>query len=176
MHTMMATCTPLCWYTLYQEERMVGRVLRYAFLLLLLLSVPVAATSSSVAAEAEQGFREILELWRAENYEGLFGRLEHSPGKGWTYFAERIVYGSRLPACCWEMLPDVKGTVHDADKVTINARIGFEVEGVGTRFVVRDFTLRRRGGVWKLPLEVVLDLADYNVQRIPRKVYERQIE
>jgi hypothetical protein len=50
------------------------------------------------------------------------------------------------------------------------------VEGVGTRFVARDFTLHRSNGVWKLPMEIILDLADYNLQRIPRKIYERRIE
>ena len=39
----------------------------------------------------------------------------------------------------------------------------------------RDFMLRRSDGVWKLPMHVVLELADYNFQRIPRKVYERPI-
>ena len=156
---------------------MVRRVLRYAFLFLFLVSSPAAANSgSNVAAEAQQGFKEILDLWRTENYEGLFTRLEHPPDKGWTYFAQRIVYAARIPACCWEMLQEVKITVPDADNVMINARVGFEVEGVGTRFVVRDFTLHRNRGVWMLPLQVVLDLADYNFQRIPRKVYERQVD
>jgi hypothetical protein len=40
--------------------------------------------------------------------------------------------------------------------------------------VAGDFHLRRKGGIWKLPLQVVLDLSDYNPQRIPRKIYERQ--
>lgn len=156
---------------------MVRRALRYAFLLLFLVSTPAAAGSgSNTAAEGQQGFKEVLDLWRAENYEGLFIRLEHPPDKGWAYFAQRIVYASRIPACCWEMLQDVKITVLDADNVTINARVGFEVEGVGTRFLVRDFALHRNRGVWMLPLQVVLDLADYNFQRIPRKVYERQID
>lgn len=156
---------------------MVEKVLRYALLVLFLASTAVAADNrGNVAAEAEQGLKEILEIWRGENYEGLFARLEHPPGRGWQYFAQRIVYASRIPACCWEMLQDVNGTVHDADNVTINARVGFEVEGVGTRFVVRNFTLHRSGGVWTMPLEVILDLSDYNFQRIPRKVYERQID
>jgi hypothetical protein len=55
----------------------------------------------------------------------------------------------------------------------IRARVKFEVEGVGTRFVVRDFPLHRSNGVWKLPMQVVLELSDYNLQRIPRKIYER---
>ena len=74
------------------------------------------------------------------------------------------------------MLQDVTVTVLDPDKVMISARVGFEVEGVGTRFVVRDFRLHRSGGLWKLPQQVVLDLADYSFQRIPRKVYERPME
>lgn len=155
---------------------MIRRTLRYALLLLFLVSTPAIANNVGVAgAEAQQGFKEILELWRAENYEGLFARLEHPPEKGWPYFAQRIVYGSRIPACCWEMLQDVRVTVIDADNVAIKARVGFEVEGVGTRFVVREFRLHRSDGVWKLPMHVVLELADYNFQRIPRKVYERPI-
>lgn len=156
---------------------MIRRTLRYAMLLLFLVTSPVVADSDGmIAVAAQQGFKEILELWRMENYEGLFTRLEHPPEKGWPYFAQRIVYGSRVPACCWEMLQDVSVTVHDPDHVAIKARVGFEVEGVGTRFVVRDFTLQRSGGVWKLPMQIVLELADYNFQRIPRKVYERPME
>lgn len=156
---------------------MVGRMLRSFTLLLFLVSVPFTAhCAGDAAAEAEQGFREILELWRAENYEGLYDRLEYPPGRGWSYFAERIVYASRVPACCWEMLQEVRGTVRDAATVTLHARVGFEVEGVGTRFVTREFTLHRSAGVWRLSLDVVLDLAEYNIQRVPRKVYERQIE
>lgn len=155
---------------------MIRRTLRYALLLLFLVSTPAIANDVGVAvAEAQQGFKDILVLWRAENYEGLFTRLEHPPDKGWPYFAQRIVYGSRIPACCWEMLQDVKVTLIDADNVVIKARVGLEVEGVGTRFVARDFTLHRSDGVWKLPMHVVLELADYNLQRIPRKVYERPI-
>ena len=156
---------------------MMRRTLRSALLLLFLVSGSAVADSRGlIAAEAQQGFKEILELWRAENYEGLFTRLEPPPDKGWLYFAQRIVYGARIPACCWEMLQDVTVTVLDPDKVMISARVGFEVEGVGTRFVVRDFRLHRSGGLWKLPQQVVLDLADYSFQRIPRKVYERPMD
>ncbi|HEY6008846.1 MAG TPA: hypothetical protein VIU40_11030 [Geobacteraceae bacterium] len=156
---------------------MVSKVFRYAVLFLLLVSGPVVgADYGSAATEARRGFEEILDLWRAENYEGLFARLEHPPGKGWEYFAQRIVYASRLPACCWEKLQEVKVTAIDADNVIINARVGFEVEGVGTRYVVQEFHLHRSGGIWKLPLSVILDLADYNIQRIPRKIYERRLD
>ena len=152
-------------------------ILSAVCMLLILMAVPVSAeTSWETAAAAQQGFEEILDLWRAENYEGLYSRLEHPPDKGWAYFAQRIVYASRLPACCWEKLQDVQVKVVDADTVIINAKVGFEVDGFGTRFVIRDFTLRRRNGVWQLPLQLILDLANYNIQRIPRKIYERQLD
>ncbi len=143
--------------------------------LLLLVFCPVAGADSSTEAAARWGFEQILDLWRAENYEELYNRLERPPDKGWDYFAQRIVYASRLPACCWEKLQDVKTAVLDDDTVIVSARVGFEVEGVGTRFVVRDFALHRRDGVWMLPMGVILDLADYNLQRIPRKIYERRL-
>ena len=156
---------------------MIRGVLGYVILLLSLAAVPAPAVSGSGAgAEARRGFEQILDLWRAENYEGLYARLEHPPDKGWEYFAQRIVYASRLPACCWEKLQEVKTAEIDADTVIINARVGFEAEGVGTRFVVREFTLRRSGGVWRLPMQVILDLADCNFQRIPRKVYDRRLD
>lgn len=156
---------------------MFGRVIAYAFLLFL-VSCPAAGADSgdSAAAEARWGFEQILDFWRAEDYEGLYARLEHPPDKGWEYFAQRIVYASRRPACCWEKLQEVKTTVVNADTVIVSARVGLEVEGAGTRFVVRDFTLHRSDGVWKLPMDVILDLADYNLQRIPRKFYERRLD
>jgi hypothetical protein len=152
---------------------MVRRALRYAILGLLLAVGQAGAYDATVAAQAQRGFEEILDLWRAEDYEGLFARLDHPVQEGWPYFAQRIVYGSRIPACCWEKLQDVKVRVADADSVVVSARVGFEVEGVGTRFVVGDFPLRRRAGVWRLPMQVVLDLSEYNLQRIPRRVYVR---
>jgi hypothetical protein len=151
-----------------------GALFAAVMLSLLVCTTAAPFTSGAVEASARQGFEQILDLWRSEDYEGLYGRLEHPRGQGWDYFAQRIVYGSRIPACCWEKLQEVTVTVVDQDRVTINARVGFEVEGVGTRFVAGVFHLRRSGGIWKLPLQVVLDLSDYNFQRIPRKIYERQ--
>lgn len=156
---------------------MAKRILPALLLLLLFFcSDGLADNSGNSAVQAEQGFREILELWRAENYERLYMHLEPSAGKGWPYFAERIVHGSRVPACCWEMLQDVKVSVIAADHVLLHARVGLEVEGVGTRFVERDFPLRRIGGVWKMPMQLVLDLSEYNMQRVPRSIYERPLQ
>jgi hypothetical protein len=129
--------------------------------------------SEAIEDQAQQGFEQVLDLWRAEDYEGLYARLTHPPEQGWDYFAGRIVYASRIPACCWEKLQEVKMTVTDKDSVIINAKVGLEVEGVGTRFVTRDFAMHRIGVIWKLPMRDILDLSQYNLQRIPRQIYER---
>jgi hypothetical protein len=145
--------------------------------LLILLSVlPGGVTGRTVATEdeARQGFEQILDLWRGEDYEGLFARLDHPAGQGWGYFAERIVYASRIPACCWEKIQEVGVVVLDENRVVLTAKVGLEVAGVGTRFVTKEFRLRRVAGVWKLPMHEILDLSAYNRQRVPRKVYERQ--
>ncbi len=158
----------------FSGEAMIRRTILYSVVLSLLLGGGAAGfDSGDVTAEARRGFEEILDLWRAEDFEGLYGRLEHPPDRGWEYFAQRIVYASRVPACCWEKLQDITTTAIDENRVVITARVGFEVEGVGTRFVTRDFYLRRSGGTWKLPMGVVLDLSEYNMHRIPRKIYER---
>jgi hypothetical protein len=129
--------------------------------------------AEAIEEKARLGFEQILDIWRAEDYEGLYARLTHPPEQGWDYFAGRIVYASRIPACCWEKLQEVKLTVIGKDRVIINAKVGMEVEGVGTRFVTRDFDMRRSDVIWKLSMRDILDLSRYNLQRIPRKIYER---
>ena len=131
--------------------------------------------TAEVEDSARQGLVQILDLWRIEDYERLYTRLTYPPEQGWDYFASRIVYASRIPACCWEKLQEVMATAVGSDRAVIHAKVGLEVEGVGTRFETRDFQMERIGGVWKLPMQEILDLSRYNLQRIPRKIYERPL-
>ncbi len=127
----------------------------------------------AVEDDARRGFEQILDLWRSESYEALYARLTHPPEKGWDYYADRIVRASRIPACCWEMLQDVQTTQIDRDHVNIRAKVGLERKGAGTSFVTRNFSLRLINGMWMLPMQDILDLSDYNMQRIPEQIYER---
>ncbi len=151
-------------------------ILTTAALTLFICGSAVIAGAESPEEEARQAFAQILDLWRSEAYEALFARLSHPPDQGWDYFAGHIVYASRIPACCWEMIQDVRATALGRDQVVIHAKVGLEVEGVGTRFVTRDFSLRRVDGIWMLPMLDILDLSQYNLQRIPRLIYERQAD
>jgi hypothetical protein len=122
---------------------------------------------------ARQGFEEILDLWRGEEFEQLVTRVIPAVGTSRDYFLVQMVYASRVPACCWEKLQGVELTWLEEGKVTLAGRVGLEVEGVGIRFVKRSFLLQREGGVWKVPAVDILTLAEPNMQRIPRKILLR---
>lgn len=123
---------------------------------------------------ARQGLEEILDLWRGEEFEPLSLRVTPSDGGSRGYFLERMVYASRVPACCWEKLQDVKVTWQGEGRVSLAARVGLEAEGFGVRFVNHAFSLVREHGVWKVPAADILTLAAPNLQRVPRKIPLRE--
>lgn len=147
-------------------------------LLCALLSFPARAENPNafqeqVKAEARRGFEEILDLWRGESYDALYFRLVHSSRSDFSTFADQMNHSGRKPACCWEKLQDVSVTFVSRTQVSLSARLGIEVEGVGTRFVTRTFTLVKDGGVWKIPESDVISLAEPNMQRIPKEILYR---
>lgn len=119
---------------------------------------------------ARQGLEEILDLWRGEEFELLSLRVSYSAGISRRFFLERMAYASRVPACCWEKLQDVKMVWLGDGRVSFNARIGLEAEGFGVRFEMHTFHLVREGGVWSVPAGEILTLAAPNLQRVPRKI------
>ena len=123
---------------------------------------------------ARQGLEEILDLWRGEEFEVLSLRMIYPAGVSRGSFLERIVYASRVPACCWEKLQDVEVVWLGDGRVYLNARVGLEAEGFGVRFVKHAFPLVKEDGVWKVPVTDILSLAAPNLQRIPRKIPLRQ--
>lgn len=126
-----------------------------------------------VEAEALHGFEEILDLWRRENFDELYYRLIPSSGSNIWKFVDLMNHSGRKPACCWENIQDVKLTYVDQMRVGITAKLGIEVEGVGTRFVTRSFFIVKQEGVWKLAEADIISLAEPNMQRIPREILER---
>lgn len=128
-----------------------------------------------VKAEARRGFEQILELWRDESYEALYERLVHTPGSDFWTFADQMSHSGRKPDCCWERLQDVSVTFINPARVALSAKLGIEVEGMGTRFMVKTFTLVKEDGLWKIPEKDVIDLAEPNMQRIPKEIYYRSL-
>jgi hypothetical protein len=126
-----------------------------------------------VKAEARRGFEEILDLWRGESYEALYHRLVQSSRSDFSTFADQMNHSGRKPACCWEKLQDASTTFINQTRVDLSAKLGIEVEGVGTRFVTRTFSLVKDDGIWKIPEADVISLAEPNMQRIPKEILYR---
>ncbi len=145
-----------------------------------LCSFPAWAADAHVAqeqvkAEARRGFEEILELWRDGNYQALYDRLVISSRSDFATFADQMNHSGRKPACCWEQLQDVSVTYISRSRVSISAKLGIEVEGMGTRFVSRPFYLVKEGGEWKIHEADVISIAEPNMQRIPNEIYYRSL-
>ena len=126
-----------------------------------------------ITGEARQGFEQILDLWRQEQFDELYDHLVSDPGSDRWDFVNQLNYSARRPACCWEKLQDVAVVYLDNTTVLLTAKLGIEVEGFGTRFVTRTFRLMKEAGVWKLPQTDILSLAEPNMQRIPREILNR---
>jgi hypothetical protein len=131
------------------------------------------AAREQVKAEARRGFEEILDLWRGESYDALYSRLVHSSRSDFGVFADQMNHSGRKPACCWEKLQDVTATYISHTRVDLSVKLGIEVEGVGTRFVTRTFSLVKDGWAWKIPESDVISLAEPNMQRIPKEILYR---
>lgn len=127
----------------------------------------VSAAREAVKNEARAGFETILDMWRDMRYGKVYERVVPGPRQTRYSFVEQLNYSGRRPACCWEKLQDVSVTYTDDTRVTITARLGIEVEGVGTRFVTRSFHLVKVEGVWKVSAQDIISLAEPNFQRIP---------
>ncbi len=128
-----------------------------------------------ICNEARRGFEEILDLWRAWSTDELYDRVVPSAGSDRWDFVDQLNHSARRPACCWEKMQDVSVVYYDDNTVLLTAKLGIDVEGVGTRFVTRTFRLVRENGVWKIPETDIISLAEPNMQRIPREILERPL-
>lgn len=134
-----------------------------------------SADRAQITAEARRGFEEILDLWRDRSYDALYERTLTAGGPDQWSFVDQLNHSARRPACCWEKIQDVSLVYVDAHTVQLNARLGIEVEGFGTRFVTRSFRLQKEAGVWKIAATEIIALAEPNMQRIPREIIERPL-
>ncbi len=87
-----------------------------------------------------------------------------------------MVNSLRKPACCWEKLRDVKAAYVSPDRVILIATVGMEMDGAGIKFVTQSFSLRLVDGIWKIPMETIISLADSTGYRaVPRDIIEKPL-
>jgi hypothetical protein len=111
-----------------------------------------------IRGEAERAFGEILELWHDKKYDDLYDRTISTGRLTRKSFAGRLAAARHRPACCWQMMQDVRVTVKNDDNVVIRAKIG--LEGIGdAEYRTGAFKLRRMDGVWCASRSDILSLA-----------------
>lgn len=133
-------------------------------------------TDAEIMAAAQQGFSEILDLWRDENFELLYTRTIPSGSYDKYYFLDRMVNSIRRPACCWEKMQDVRASYVSRERVTLIARVGMEMDGAGVKFFTKNFDLIRVDGVWKIPMGEILSFAEaVGYRAFPREIIEKPL-
>lgn len=115
-------------------------------------------TVEELQAEAQRGFEQILDLWRAGKYGDVYERTLSSGKETKERFMERLAAASLKPACCWEKMQDVKVTVKGDSAVVVRARIGLD-GGVEATSKTRSFKLVKEDGVWKISQSDILSLS-----------------
>ena len=137
---------------------------------------PPEISEQQLAAAAQQGLSEILDLWRDENFELLYTRTIPSGSYDKYYFLDRMVNSIRRPACCWEKMQDVRASYVSRERVTLIARVGMEMDGAGVKFFTKNFDLIRIDGVWKIPMGEILSLAEaVGYRAFPREIIEKPL-
>ncbi len=114
--------------------------------------------AGDLQTEAQQGFEQILDLWRDGKYGELYERTIKSGKETRERFVARLDSAPLKPACCWEMMQDVQVTVKKENAVTLRARIGLE-GGVTGEYKTRSFKLIKEDGVWKVSQADILSLS-----------------
>jgi hypothetical protein len=108
--------------------------------------------------EAERAFGEILQLWHDKRFDDLYDRTLSGGKVTRKGFAGKLATAPHRPACCWQMMQEVRVTVKNDDTVVVRAKIG--LEGVGdTEYRTGAFKLRRVAGIWRASRSDILSLA-----------------
>ena len=111
-----------------------------------------------ISADAERSFGEIMALWHEKNFDGLYDRTLSSGKLSRKSFAGKLAKARHRPACCWQMVQDVRVTVKSADSVVVRAKIGLEGPG-DIQYRNGTFKMRRVGGVWRVSRADLISLA-----------------
>jgi hypothetical protein len=125
-------------------------------------------TEAELQTEVQQGFEQILDLWRAGKYGDIYERTISSGKETKERFVERLADAPLKPACCWEKMQDVKVTVKGDSAVLVRARIGLE-GSVETTSKTRSFKLVKEDGVWKISQADLLALSGAVKKKSPYK-------
>jgi len=142
-------------------------------LFVFLFALPVSAKQhvtdpETVKAEAVRAFEQILDLWRAGEYEKLYDRTLANGKETRESFSRRMTTSQLKPSCCWEKMQDVVVNVNSGVSVVIRAKIGLDAAGE-MEYKTKSFKLNKEFGEWRIARTEILSLAEAGKAKKSRK-------
>jgi hypothetical protein len=115
-------------------------------------------SDAELSSSARSAFEEILDLWRAGSYEGLYDRTRLSDKMAREDFVAKLENASYKPACCWQKLQDVTVHIENDDMAVIRAKVGLE-GSTGIKYKTRSYRLIRERDLWRISQADIFSLA-----------------
>lgn len=140
-------------------KRIVAVVLAVLFWVLPAQGRETVVDAEGLRALGEQGFKEILTLWRDGRHDELYQHTTKAGSHTREYFVTKLAEAGKKPACCWEMAQDVTVKVRNDAEVEVKAKVGLETLSSRTEHSTRSFRLLKEDGIWKIPMNDILSLA-----------------
>ena len=132
-------------------------------LMSLLFILPVSARQEvaapdSVKAEAVRAFEQILDLWRAGDYDRLYDKTTVNGKDTKESFRKKMEAARLKPSCCWEKMQDVAVNIKSSSSVVIRAKLG--LDGLGEmEYKTKSFKMTNEFGEWRIARSEILSLA-----------------
>lgn len=138
-------------------------ILLSAALMVFLAALPVSArqelpADNTVKAEAVRAFEQILDLWRAGDYDRLYDKTTVNGKDTKESFKKRMEAAKLKPSCCWEKMQDVAANIKSSSSVVIRAKIG--LDGLNEmEYKTKSFKMTNEFGEWRIARSEILSLA-----------------
>jgi uncharacterized protein (DUF849 family) len=139
-------------------------MLLFVVLTSLLSVLPVSARQEvadpdAVKTQAVRAFEQVLDLWRAGDYDRLYDKTTVSGKDTKESFSKRMA-GARLkPSCCWEKMQDVVVHIKSPASVVIRAKLGLDAPGE-MEYKTKSFKMINEFGEWRIARAEILSLAE----------------
>ena len=132
-------------------------------LMSLLFVLPVSARQEvaapdTIKADAISAFEQILDLWRAGDYDRLYDKTTVNGKDTKESFRKRMEATKLKPSCCWEKMQNVAVNIKSSSSVVIRAKLG--LDGLGEmEYKTKSFKMTNEFGEWRIARSEILSLA-----------------
>jgi len=148
---------------IFMEIIMKRLILLSVTLLVFLVAMPVSARQEvaapvTVKAETVKAFEQILDLWRAGDYDHLYDKTTVNGKDTKESFRKKMEAAKLKPSCCWEKMQNVSVNIKSSSSVVIRAKIGLDGHGE-MEYKTKSFKMTNEFGEWRIARSEILSLA-----------------